>query len=99
VILGACGVEVGLGSLGTDVEGGASFFECGEPGVRGGVQLVTLALGVGAYAGDFLGGLGLGSVGALVGDFGLLGSCGLLLGPTELTSARRRLNDTKVHES
>lgn len=49
------------------------------------LHLVTLALGIGADAGDFLASLGLGPVGAADGGgFGLLGSCGLLLGAAEL---------------
>jgi hypothetical protein len=82
LVVGACGVEVGFGSLGPDAQGGAGLFERGEPGVGGGVQLVALALAVGADAADFLGGLSLGSVGPVdSGTFGLLGACGLLLGP------------------
>ncbi len=67
-------IEVGLGPFGADTQGGARLFECGKPGIRGGVQRVTLALGIGADAGDFLASVGLGSVGALDGGgFGLLG--------------------------
>jgi hypothetical protein len=85
LVVGPGCVEVGFGSFGADAEGGAGFFEGSEAGVRGSVQLVTLALGVGADAGDFFGGLGLGVVGALdSGGFGLLGACGFLLGPVEL---------------
>jgi hypothetical protein len=75
-ILGAGCVEVGLGALGADPQGGAGLFERGEPGVGRGVQLIALALGVGADAGDFLGCLFLGAVGALeCGSFGVVGAC------------------------
>lgn len=85
LVLGACGVKVGFGSLGPDAQRLAGLFERGKPGVGGGVQLVALALGIGADTADLVGGLGLGAVSALDGGgFGLLGACGFLLGPAEL---------------
>ncbi|HUJ82745.1 MAG TPA: hypothetical protein VLW83_12745 [Candidatus Acidoferrales bacterium] len=79
LVLGSCGVEVGFGSLSADSEGGSCFFECGDAGVGGGAVLVAFAGGVGSDVGDFLGGLGLGAVGALLcGGLGLLRPCGFL---------------------
>ena len=81
LVLGSCGVEVGFGSFGADAERGSCFFECGDAGVGGGAVLVALAAGVGSDEGDFLGGLGLGAVGALLGGgLGLLRACGFPLG-------------------
>jgi hypothetical protein len=61
VVLCASGVQVDFDSFGTDTQGGACLFERGEPDVRGGGQLVTLALLIGADASDFLGSLGAGA--------------------------------------
>ena len=66
VVFGSDGVEVGFGSFGADAERGSCFFECGDAGVGGGAVLVAFAAGVGSDEGDFLGGLGLGAVGALL---------------------------------
>jgi hypothetical protein len=80
LVLGSCGVEVGFCSFGADAEGGSCSFECGDASVGGGAVLVAFAAGVGSDEGDFLGGLGLGTVGALLGgSLGLLCPCGFLL--------------------
>ena len=85
LVLGAGGVEVGFGSLGPDAQRVAGLFERGQAGVGGGVQLVALALRVGADTASLLGGLGPGAVGPLdSGGLGLLGACGFLLGLAEL---------------
>jgi hypothetical protein len=83
LLFGSCGVEVGFGSLGADAEGGPCFFECGDAGVCGGPVLVALAAEVGSDESDFLGGLGLGAVGALLG-----GSVGLLRPCASLTASK-----------
>jgi hypothetical protein len=85
LVLGAGSIKVGFGSLGPDAQGRARLFERGQAGVGGGVQIVALALGVGADTGDLLSSLGLGAVGALDGGcFGLMGACSFLLSPAEL---------------
>ena len=66
LMLGSCDVEVGFCALGADAERGSCLFECGDAGVGGGAVLVAFAAGVGSDEGDFLGGLGLGAVGALL---------------------------------
>jgi hypothetical protein len=74
------GVEVGFGSFGADAKRGSRFLKRGDTGVCGGAVLVALAAGVGSDEGDFLGCLGLGPVGALLGGgLGLLCPCGVLL--------------------
>jgi hypothetical protein len=67
LMLGSGGVEVGFGSLGADAERGSCRFGCGDACVGGGAVLVAFAAGVGSDEGDFLGSLGLGAVGALLG--------------------------------
>jgi hypothetical protein len=80
LMFGSYGVEIRFGSFGANSKRGSCFFERGDTGVGGGAVFVAFAPGVGSDEGDFLGGLGLGAVGALLGGcLGLLCPCGFLL--------------------
>ena len=94
VILGACGVEVGFDSSGTDAQRRAGLFERGQPGVSCGTEFVSFALGAGPDAGGFLDSLRLGALGAANGGgLGLLGPCRLRFAP-DITDALGPLRGT-----